>query len=222
MTDNQIAADRLPPDSDNLTAWLEPQPEVELPPFEETPQGMREKEAQPGFTGTLRGYLDWINEMLMYGSIRVSEPQPHEWRKGLFREVSLVTGGYSTDEKLIGRIRTGLLSMFWESSHSGGLDIYLIREEQFANEAVQQWMRPDDGIFEEIHLVDEIAVFTGPSRDQSFTIKPELTKVVLSCDQRRDTSGNNATRRRLVIEVEQLDDETLRLFHRRRLREIGG
>jgi hypothetical protein len=57
--------------------------------------------------------------MLMYGGLTLAEPRPHEWRKGLFRELKLVTGGFSTDEKLIGRAERGLLSRYWESSHRG-------------------------------------------------------------------------------------------------------
>ena len=218
MAENQHDeyADIVPPDSTDLRTWLATQPEVDEIPFEETEQGKREKEAQPGFTGTLRAYLDWIEELLMYGSFRLSEPQLHEWRKNqLFRELRLVTRGFSTDEMLIGRAEQGLLSMYWESSHRGGLFVFFIPESALNSEDIHEWMKPETDVFETIYLVDEIRI-----PHQSWIVDPEQEKVELSCEQRTDENGN--IRRTLIVMPEDLDDETLRLFHRSKLEQSEG
>lgn len=199
-------------DPDDLRALLEKQQQAEPVPFEETEQGRRELQAEPGFSGTLQEYLDWLDEMLMYGGLTLSEPRPHPWRKSqLVRELKLVTGGFSTDEKLIGRAERGLLGlMYWESSHRGGLFVYLIPQEALDSELVREWMKPETGVFETIYLVDEIRI-----PHQSWVVDPEREKVELSCEQRTDENGN--IRRTLLVMPEELDDETLRLFHRRKL-----
>ena len=71
-------AETQTPDPDDLMAWIETKPRVERPAFGETEQGRREKKARPGFAGTLQGYLDWLDEMLMYGGLTLAEPRPHE------------------------------------------------------------------------------------------------------------------------------------------------
>ncbi|BAS11809.1 hypothetical protein AHiyo8_01120 [Arthrobacter sp. Hiyo8] len=192
-------------------------PEVELPPFEETEQGRREKEAQPGFTGTLQGYLDWLDEMLMYGGLTLSEPRLHPWRKNqLVHELKLVTGGFSTDEKLIGRVERDLLGlMYWESSHRGGLFVFQIPQDALDSGQVREWMKPETNVFETIYLVDEIRI-----PHQGWVVDPEREKVELSCEQRTDGNGN--IRRTLIVMPEQLDDETMRLFHRRTLEQSEG
>ena len=188
---------------------LEKQPQDEPVPFEETEQGQREKEAQPGFTGPLQGYLDWLDGMLMYGGLTLSEPRPHEWRKDqLFRELRLVTGGFSTDEKLIGRAERGLLGLkYWESSHGGGLFVFLIPESALDDGQIHEWMKPETNVFETIYLVDEIRI-----PHQGWIVDPEREMVELSCEQRIDENGN--IRRTLIVMPDELDDETLRLFHR--------
>ena len=183
-------------------------------PFEETDQGQRELDAKPGFTGMLHDYLDWIEEMLMFGSLTLSEPQPHEWRKGLFRELRLVTAGFSADERLIGRVERSLLGLrYWESSHRGGLFVFRIPQQALDSDHVHEWMEPETDVFETIHLVDRIHTPHG-----SCSVDPGLEKVELSCRQHVDTTGN--IRRTLTVMPKAFDDETRRLFNK--LRDIEG
>lgn len=186
-------------------------------PFEETEQGKRKLEAKPGFTGTLQGYLHWLCEMLMYRGLTLSELRPHEWRKDqFFRELRLVTGGFSTDEKLIARAERGLLGLkYWESSHRGGLFVFLIPESALDDGQIRQWMEPETNVFETIYLVDEIRI-----PHQGWIVDPEREKVELSFTERRDENGN--IRRTLIVMPEQLDDQMLRLFHRRTLEQNEG
>ncbi|MDP9904595.1 hypothetical protein [Arthrobacter bambusae] len=182
--------------------------EAEQQHFEDTEQGKCELEAKPGFTGTLQGYLEWLDGMLMYGGLTLSEPQPHEWRKGLFRELRLVTGGFSTDEKLIGRAERGLLGlMYWESSHRGGLFVFLIPQDALDSEVVHEWMKPETGVFESFYLIDEIRI-----AHQRWSVNPEREKVELSCEQRRDENGN--IRGALIVMPARLVSEAQRLPHR--------
>jgi hypothetical protein len=130
----------------------------EFAPYEESPQGIREAETQVGFTGILRAYLEWIESMLMDGSLRVSPAEEHEWRSGRYHRLELVTGGFSTDETLLGRVRQGRIAMHWESEHAGGLYVYLIPEWALASIESSAWMRPDDGIFTEVYFGDEVVL----------------------------------------------------------------
>jgi hypothetical protein len=180
----------------------------ELPPYEESPQGIREAESQPGFTGTLRAYIEWIECMLMYGSLRLGPAEEHEWRGGRYHRLELVTGGFSTDEALLGCVRQGRLAMHWECEHAGGLYVYLIPEWALAETKASVWMPPDDGVLEEVYSVDEIVLQARATGNHvSLAVDPRLQKAVLSCEQRRDES--NEVVRRIVVDVQSLDAATL-------------
>lgn len=81
-----------------------------------------------GFTGTLRGFLDFLTEHVSgYGGMAVGAPQPCECdpNRGDVVRIELVTGGYSDDEALMSRVRSSLFGFrFWESTHRGGLYVY--------------------------------------------------------------------------------------------------
>lgn len=180
----------------------------ELPPYQESPQGIREAETQPGFTGTLRAYLEWIESMVMYGSLRLSAAEQHDWRSGRYHRLELVTGGFSTDEALLGRVKQGLLAVHWESEHAGRLYVYLIPEWALVDTKASVWMRPDDGVFEEVYSVDEVVLQARGGTHISLAVDPRLQKTVLSSEQRRDE--NDGVVRRIVVDVQNLDAETLR------------
>ncbi|WP_284982346.1 hypothetical protein [Arthrobacter sp. efr-133-TYG-118] len=115
-----------------------------------------------------------------------------------------------------GRVEQGLLGlMYWESSHRGGLFIFQIPQDALDSEQVLEWMKPETNVFETIYLVDEIRI-----PHESWIIDPEREKVELSCGMRTDENGN--IRRTLIVMPEELDDETLRLFHRRTLEQGKG
>lgn len=83
-------------------------------------------DVRAGYTGTLQGFLEWLGQHLTYGRLRLGDPQPDEFDRPV-RRLELVTGGYSDDEELLERVRSGLLgTAYWQSSHRGGLDVYLI------------------------------------------------------------------------------------------------
>lgn len=83
-------------------------------------------DVRAGYTGTLQGFLEWLGQHLTYGRLRLGDPQPDEFDRPV-RRLELVTGGYSDDEELLERVRSGLLGIaYWQSSHRGGLDVYLI------------------------------------------------------------------------------------------------
>lgn len=107
-----------------------------------------------GFTGTVPEFLDWLSDHLAYGGLSVSEPIPDEFQIGkMVREVSLVTAGYSDDEKLIGRVGIGAQSYFalrfFNSCHAGGLYIYHVPVEDFDSDRQICWLdEPTDTILE--------------------------------------------------------------------------
>lgn len=141
---NQAPNSDAPVDWEALVAEMIAHPEPVIP-FEETEQGQRELAAAPGFEGTLRDYLDWIEEMLMYGSLQLSEAREIDsppFAGKLFHELRLVTGGFSTDESLLHRVRQGFLSMFWMSEHRGGLYVYEIPDSMLESDEIYPWMRP--------------------------------------------------------------------------------
>lgn len=141
---NRAPKPDAPVDWEALVAEIIAHPEPEIP-FEDTEQGQRELAAGPGFTGTLRDYLAWIEEVLMYGSLQLGEAREVEHpvsTDALQRELRLVTGGFSTDESLLHRVRQGFLAMYWESEHRGGLYLYEIPASALESTEVYPWMRP--------------------------------------------------------------------------------
>lgn len=117
----------------------------------ETEQDWREALADKGFTGTLRGFLDWIAELLMYGGLVESEPQEHPLFRGReVVEIAMITGGFSTDEHLLSRVfrDSFLLRSWWESTHAGGRYVYLIPTSSLASDEEREWLKPDNGVFE--------------------------------------------------------------------------
>lgn len=67
-----------------------------------------------GFTGTVQGFIAWLNLNLVYGGAVISDPEPHPHIPGKkMLVIKLITAGYSLDESLIGRVaRFGGGSLF--------------------------------------------------------------------------------------------------------------
>lgn len=107
-----------------------------------------------GFTGTVPGFVDWLNEHLVYGAAVVGEPKPDSLlRTKQVREVRLVTGGYSSDEALLGRVFQGSVFMlrFWQSLHRGGLYVYEVPVDVVESDELIAWLEPKtDDAFETI------------------------------------------------------------------------
>lgn len=114
-----------------------------------------------GFTGTIPAFLDWLEEHLAYGGVGISEPQPAEFMpQRMVRKVSLVTGGYSDDEALLGRVsRDSLFGMsYWESSHRGGLTVYEVPVASFDSAKKYEWLAAPTDVFERLHRARTIVV----------------------------------------------------------------
>src|SRR5690554_6058875 len=80
--------------------------------------------SEEGFTGTFAGFIDWLRDALSYGDVRVHEEAPDGFGNPVIK-VETVTGGYSADEHLLGRVSRNVYMMTsWESSHRGGLTVY--------------------------------------------------------------------------------------------------
>ncbi len=119
-----------------------------------------------GFTGTIPVFLEWLEEQLAYGAVSIGDPEPAElFPERLVRRVSLVTGGYSDDEALLGRVEHGsLFSLsYWESSHRGGLTVYEVPVERFDSLEEHEWLEPPTDVFEKIHRARTLIVRTSVS-----------------------------------------------------------
>lgn len=141
-----------------------------------------------GFTGTIPAFLDWLEEHLAYGGVGVSDPQPAEFMpQRMVRKVSLVTGGYSDDEALLGRVSRGLFGMsYWESSHRGGLTVYEVPVASFDSAKEYEWLAAPTDVFERLHRVRTIVV-QDVAGDTVFEIPVEHGAVLAFSEPDRDT-----------------------------------
>lgn len=126
-----------------------------------------------GFSGTIPAFLDWLDEHLAYGGVSIGDPEPHEFIPGRkVRKIRLVTGGYSDDEALLGRVASG--SMFWlsywESTHRGGLYVYEIPVERFDSPQELEWLEPPTDVFESVHRAREVIVKTAQGDEFSIDV----------------------------------------------------
>lgn len=111
-------------------------------PFSETEQGRREAWIDEGFTGSFADLVEWMGRALMNGSVELaSAPVPDPLiGKRQVRRLDLVSRGFSTAELAMERLRSGLLGFYWESSHRGGLDVYLVPEDLVASDEEHEWV----------------------------------------------------------------------------------
>lgn len=144
-----------------------------------------------GFTGTVPAFLDWLNSQLSYGGIVIGEPRPAELNeKKLVRQVQLITGGWSDDEHLLGRVAPtstppSLFGLsFWASTHRGGLYVYEVPVDRFDSPDELTWLEPETDVFEYVHRAREVIVRT--SQDDEFSIQVSYGAKVSFLEPRRD------------------------------------
>lgn len=133
-----------PFDDDAIKQILTASDPLDQIPFAQTPQGLREQWINEGFTGTFAELIEWMDHALMNGAVRLAqEPEPDPLsNKRLVRRLELVSGGFSTAELAMSRLREGMLGFYWESSHRGGLDVYLVPENVVTRDAAVDWVLP--------------------------------------------------------------------------------
>lgn len=143
MADNPLTPDELDAAFDEMLGQAASTPE---PAYE---KDRAELANEAGFTGTFREMLDWLKDSLVYGGIRVHDPVPSDWGKPVMK-VETVTGGFSSDEHLLGRLERSMwLRMHWAESHRGGLTVYEFPEWVFASDEERDWLEPEaDDTFE--------------------------------------------------------------------------
>lgn len=122
--------------------------------------------AETGFTGTFAGFLAWLEESLVYGGIRHEMTEPDRWDRRHVK-VSTVTGGYSSDEKLLHRVEKSLTpSHYWVESHRGGGTSYEFPEAFLTSDEERTWVKPDTSVFQTSWRVRTVRVY---AEDGSFT-----------------------------------------------------
>ncbi len=127
---------------------------VDDTPFSETEQGRREAWIDEGFTGTFDQLVEWMDHALMNGHVRLAEGYEEDplGPRRRVRRLELVSGGFSTAELAMSRLRAGMLGFYWESSHRGGLDVYLVPEQAASSDHVIDWVLPaSDLVLSSIH-----------------------------------------------------------------------
>lgn len=103
-----------------------------------------------GFTGTLYGFLFWLDEALMSSAITVGEPEPRARADSLatdrlVRRIEMISGGHPDDDELLHRIQRGPLAAYWVSSYAGGLYVYEVPAERFGDGIERPWLLPLTG-----------------------------------------------------------------------------
>lgn len=115
--------------------------------------------SEEGFTGTFHAFLDWLKGALIYGGIRVHDPKPDEWGR-LATRVETVTGGFSSDEMLLGRLRRSMwLSTNWVLSERGGLDVYEFPYWLTDSDEERVWLEPDRGLLQTVYRARRLRVY---------------------------------------------------------------
>lgn len=164
-------------DDFDATAWLEDMfgqaepADVPVPVSpEEAPYGLTAngRPVPGGFEGTLAEFLDWLEEQLSGGGVRRGRRK----MDALDREVQVietVTGGWSDDEALLGRIPHHSMFgwKFWESTHRGGLTVYEIPVGELVSDHVTTWLNPPSDVFETVPENTTLVVLgTGAHPDE--------------------------------------------------------
>jgi len=160
--------------------------------FKNYPKDRAELAVEAGFNGTLAEFLDWLEESLVYGGI-IRKPIVDNYGREKI-QVDLITGGYSSDERLLGRVfKSPYMSTAWRSSHAGGLYVYEFHKEWF-NWAPTQWLAPNaDHPFEIISAVRKVRIIDSNDQliefDGGFETGVELVFEEGTEDGRRDFSN---------------------------------
>lgn len=91
------------------------------------------------FEGTPEGFVARVAELANGGFVKL-EDDIDRWDRP-FKKVSIVTGGWSGVESLVGVIEETLFNFaFWESSHRGGLFTYEVTDKMW--QAPGKWGKP--------------------------------------------------------------------------------
>jgi hypothetical protein len=121
--------------------------------------------AETGFTGTFAGFLAWLEESLVYGGIRHEMTEPDRWDRRHVK-VGTVTGGYSSDERLLHHVERSLMvRSFWVESHRGGGTTYEFPEAFLTSDEEHTWVKPATNVFETSWRVRTVRVY---AEDGSF------------------------------------------------------
>jgi len=115
--------------------------------------------SEEGFTGTFASFIEWLDGALVYGAVRVHDPAPNDLGR-MTTTVETVTGGFSSDELLLGRLkRHWFMSSHWVRSERGGLTVYEFPEWVTSNEKEHVWLDPEDGVFERAYRARRVRVY---------------------------------------------------------------
>lgn len=129
-------------------------------PAIDTDRDRSEIASEEGFTGTLSAFLEWLKDSLTYGFVLIHEEGLNRFGNPVIR-VETVTGGYSSDEHLLGRVsRSVFVQANWHSSHRGGLVIYEFPTDWVTSENELTWLEPENDVFETIHRARRVRVYT--------------------------------------------------------------
>ena len=99
--------------------------------------------SKAGYTGTLAGFIAWLSDAVTYGSVTFDPVKITNPYGRWVYPLTTVTGGWSNDERLLARVQSSVLSGAWESSHRGGLTVYLIPADWLASETEIPWLAPE-------------------------------------------------------------------------------
>jgi len=114
---------------------------------------------EEGFTGTYAGFIAWLEASLVYGGVVVQPPETNEHGR-VTTKVETITGGYSSDERLLGRVsRCVYMQGMWRSSHAGGRVVYEIAEWMVNSTEELVWLEPDNGVFERVYRVRTVRIY---------------------------------------------------------------
>lgn len=120
---------------------------------------------EEGFTGTFPAFLEWLKDSLVYGGIRVHDPAPDRWGR-LQTTVETVTGGFSSDETLLHRLRFSMwLSTNWVRSERGGLTVYEFPHWLVDDTEERVWLEPDRGLVNDFYRVRTVRLYDRHDRD---------------------------------------------------------
>lgn len=115
--------------------------------------------SENGFTGTFAAFIEWLQASLVYGGVIVRDPVKDE-RGRTVVHVETVTGGFSSDEALLGRLgRYWWMAHHWVSSQRGGLSVYEFTLEETISDVERVWLEPADGVFERLMRARRVRVY---------------------------------------------------------------
>lgn len=132
--------------------------------YASTPEEQKDSSAlasEEGFTGTLAAFIEWLKNSLCYGGVMVSEAVSGHRPGAKVMRVETVTGGFSSDEHLLGRVqRSPLMAGNWESSHRGGLTVYVFPIYWFESTEEHEFLAPEDGVLERVRRARRVRVYS--------------------------------------------------------------